>query len=194
MQEIAQFWVILPAEYPQFLFTMPKTKTQKRDILSQIADNIKKQQSVLLVDYKGIKVKDLSLLRSQLKEVGARLEVAKKTLFSRAFAQQGIEIKFKDMQGQIAAVYSFKDPIAGVKAAHAFSKSNENLKLLAGYMENQLLGQEEVLQLAQLPSKEQLLARFVGTLAAPMQGLVRVMEGNIKGLVVALSAIQEKKA
>lgn len=173
---------------------MPKTKAQKQNILEQIAENLKNQQSVLFVDYRGIGVKEFSRLRKQLKEVGAKLQVAKKTLLSRTFAEQGIEIDLKNMGGQIAVVYSFEDPVAGVKAAHTFAKGNEHITLLSGYMENQLLTKEQVGELAQLPSREQLLARFVGTLAAPMQGLVRVMEGNIKGLIVALNAIQEKKA
>jgi len=173
---------------------MAKTKAQKQDISQQIADNLKNQQSLLFVDYKGIGVKDLSLLRSQLKEVQAKFEVAKKTLFSRVFAEKGIDTDFKSMEGQIAVVYSFEDPIAGIKATHTFAKGRGDIKLLGGYMENQLLDAEQIKELALLPSKEQLLGQFVGILAAPMQGLVSVLAGNLKGLVVALSAIQEKKA
>jgi len=66
------------------------------------------------------------------------------------------------------------------------------MKLLAGYMENQMLDADQVKELALLPSKEQLLERFVGTLAAPMQGLVSVMQGNIKGLMYVL--VQKTKA
>lgn len=172
---------------------MPKTKTQKQNILQQITDNLKKQKSLLFVDYKGIGVKDLSQLRKQLKEVGARLEVAKKTLLSRAFKEKGIETDFKNMEGQIALVYSFEDPIAGIKSAHAFSRGNEHLKLLGGIMEDQMLDASQVKELALLPSKEQLLGILVGTLAAPIQGFTRVIGGNLKGLVIALSAIQEKK-
>jgi len=172
---------------------MPKTKTQKQNILQQIAGNLKKQKSLLFVDYKGIGVKDLSLLRKQLKEVGAKLEVAKKTLLSRAFKEQGIDADFKNMEGQIALIYSFEDPMAGIKTTHTFAKRRDDIKLLGGYMENKMLDAGQVKELALLPLKEQLLGRFVETLAAPMQGLVTVLEGNIKGLIVALSAIQEKK-
>ena len=171
-----------------------KTKTQKQNILLVIADNLKKQQSLLFVDYKGIGVNDLSQLRKQLKEVGAKLEIAKKTLFSRAFKEKGIEVDFKNMEGQIAVVYSFKDPLAGVKTTHAFAKKRGNIKLLAGYMQNQMLDALQVKELALLPSKEQLLGQFVGTLAAPMRGLMTIFKGNIKGLIIALSAIQEKKS
>ncbi|MCH7552319.1 50S ribosomal protein L10, partial [Patescibacteria group bacterium] len=85
---------------------MPKTKAQKQSILQQIAENLKNQQSVLFVDFKGIGVKDLSKLRSQLKEVGAKLEVAKKTLLARAFKENGLDTDFKNMEGQIAVIYS----------------------------------------------------------------------------------------
>jgi len=173
---------------------MPKTKAQKQNILRKIADNLKKQKSLLFVDYRGIGVKDFSLLRQQLKEVGAKLEVAKKTLLSRAFKEQGIDTDFKNMEGQIALIYSFEDPLAGIKTTHTFAKRRDDIKLLAGYMEDQMLDTGQIKELALLPSKEQLLGRFVGTLAAPIQGLVSVMQGNIKGLIVTLSAIQEKKS
>ena len=179
--------------FADFLF-MPKTKEQKQQILEQIAENLKNQQSMLFVDYKGLGVQDLSQLRKQLKEVGAKMEIAKKTLLAKTFSEQGIEVNFKEMEGQIGVVYSFEDPVSGVKAAYTFAKGNENLKLLIGYMESSVLTTEQVKELAQLPSREQLITTFVGTLAAPIQGLVRVMEGNIKGLVIALNAIGEKKS
>ena len=181
------------AAYPQFYF-MPKTKTQKQNIIQQIADNLKAQKSLLFIDYKGIGVKDLSQLRKQLKEVGAKLEVAKKTLLSRAFKEKGIDTDFKNMDGQIALIYSFEDPLAGIKTTHTFSKRRNDIKLLGGYMENQMLDALQIKELALLPSKEELLGRFVGTLAAPMRGLVTIFEGNIKGLIIALSEIQEKKS
>ncbi|OGN34544.1 MAG: 50S ribosomal protein L10 [Candidatus Yanofskybacteria bacterium RIFCSPLOWO2_02_FULL_47_9b] len=170
---------------------MPKTKTQKQNILLQIADNLKRQKSLLFVDYKGIGVKDLSQLRKQLKAAGAKFEVAKKTLLKKAFAEQGLKTDFKEMKGQIAVVYSFDDPMAGVKTAHTFAKGREDMKMLGGYMENRLLNEDEVKELALLPSREQLLGMFVATLAAPMQSFARVLQGNIKGLVVALSAIKK---
>lgn len=173
---------------------MPKTKAQKQNILSQIAENLKKQSSLLFLDYKGLKVKDLAALRRQLKAADARLEVAKKTLLSRAFDKQGIAADLKNMEGQIALVYSFKDPMAGIKTTHAFAKGREDIKMLGGYMQEQMLSEAEVKELALLPSKEQLLGMFVSTLAAPMQGFARVLDGNLKGLMYALSAIQEKKS
>lgn len=172
---------------------MSKTKTQKQNVLQGISESLGKQRSLVFINYKGIKVKDLARLRSQLKEAGARLEVAKKTLLSRALAEKGIDADLKNLEGQIAVIYSFEDPMAGVRAAHAFAKTQENLKLLGGYMESRLLTEAQVKELALLPSKEQLLGMFVSTLAAPVRGLMTVLEGNMKGLIVALSAIQEKK-
>jgi large subunit ribosomal protein L10 len=172
---------------------MPKTKEQKKTILGELKDNLGAQQSVAFVDYKGIGVKELSLLRKQLKDVGAKLQVAKKTLLQKAFGEKGIDTNFKGYQGQVALVYSFQEPLAGIKAAHAFAKTNEHLKFLGGYMENELLSEAQMQELALIPSREQLLSRFIGTISAPMEGMVRVLGGNIKGLLVALSAIQEKK-
>jgi len=124
--------------------------------------------------------------------MGAKLEVAKKTLLSRTFQEQEIDVDFKNMEGQIALIYSFEDPLAGIKTTYTFAKRREDIKLLAGYMENQMLDAGQVKELALLPSKEQLLGQFVGALAAPIQGLVTVFEGNIKGLMYVLA--QKAKA
>ena len=74
-----------------------------------------------------------------------------------------------------------------MKATHTFARGRQDIKLLGAYIENQMLNTDQIKELALLPSKEQLIAQFVGTLAAPMQGLVSVLQGNIKGLITVLS-------
>lgn len=171
---------------------MPKSKQQKQTILQKIGENLKASNSLLFVDYKGLKVKELLLLRKQLKELGARLQVAKKTLLKKALQEKGIDIDLKGMEGQVAAVFAFQDAFSPAKSVATFTKAAEALKILGGYIENQVRDSSTMKEIALLPSKEELLERLVGSIASPMQGFLNVITGNIKGLVVALSAIATK--
>ena len=155
---------------------------------------MEKQSSVVFVDYKGIKVKDLAELRKQLKEGEARFQVVKKTLLSKTLAEKGIEVNSKELSGQLALVFSFGDPLSGIKKAYTFAKNNEHLKFLGGYFENHVMDESQIKELALLPSREELLSRLLGSLASPIQGFASVLQGNIKGLVIALSAIQKNKS
>ena len=171
---------------------MPKTKAQKATTLKGLGEHVEKQHSIVFVNYKGIKVKELLLLRKQLKGLGAKLQVAKKTLLKRALKEKGIEMDLKSMDGQIAAIFAFEDAFSPVKSVATFARTAESLKILGGYIENQVRDASTMREIASLPPKEELLGRLVRSIASPMSGFLNVMQGNIKGLVVALSAIANK--
>lgn len=166
---------------------MPKSKQQKQTILQKIGENLKLSNSLLFVDYKGLKVKELLLLRKQLKELGAKLQVAKKTLLKKALQEKGIDMDLKGMEGQIAAIFAFEDAFSPAKSVAAFAKTAEALKILGGYIENQVRGADTMKEIASLPSKEELLGKLVGSIASPMSGFLNVITGNIKGLVYILA-------
>lgn len=171
---------------------MPKTKTQKEAIISSLTDKLAKQKGIVFLDYKGLGVKEMTELRTKTKEVQGNLTVAKKTLLSRVLKEKGIEVNLKDMEGQIAVVFSYEDPITPLQSVYAFSKAHGSLKILGGYLEKKVQSAADMIAIAQLPSKQELLAKVVGSVAAPMSGLVRVLNGNIKGLVIALNAMSQK--
>ncbi|OHA67327.1 MAG: 50S ribosomal protein L10 [Candidatus Wildermuthbacteria bacterium RIFCSPHIGHO2_02_FULL_47_12] len=171
---------------------MPKTKAQKATTLKGLGEHVEKQHSILFINYKGIKVKELLVLRKQLKDLGAKLQVAKKTLLKKALQEKGIDMDLKGMEGQIAAIFSFQDAFSPIKSVAAFAKTAENIKILGGYIESQVRDERAMKEIASLPSKEELLGRLVGSIASPMSGFLTVMQGNIKGLVVALNAIANK--
>lgn len=166
---------------------MPKTKQQKQEILTQLAENIEKQNAMVFVDFKGLKVKQIGELRKQLKQAGSKLTVAKKTLLSKALKEKGIEADVKGMAGEIAAIFAFEDPIAPIKIASTFAKSSENLRIAGGYFENELQNAQTMIVIGNLPSRKELLAKFVGTIAAPVSGFMNVLQGNIKGLIYILA-------
>ncbi len=136
----------------------------------------------------------MSTLRKQLKQNGAKFVVAKKTLLQKAFKNANIEIDFKGMEGEIAAVFAAQDPIAPVKNISDFAKTNEHIRFRGGYMEGSVLDIAAITALANLPPLQVLRGQFVGTVAAPLSGFMNVLQGNIKGLVFALNAIVAKKS
>ncbi len=167
---------------------MPKTKTQKQTIVQSIAEYIDRQKAMVFVDYKGMGVKELSALRSQLKQAQGRLVVMKKTLFQKALKEKGIALNVKNLVGQVAAIFALDDPVAPIKSASIFAKTHDKLNILGGYFEHSEQSKETMTAIASLPSRQELLGRLVGTIASPVSGFVSVLQGNIKGLLAVLSA------
>ncbi len=171
---------------------MALNKSQKEKIVEGLKENVAKQKVMLFVDVKGLKVKDLSVLKKNLKSVDAKLQVVKKTLLELVYGEAKIGLKAKELSGQTALIFGFGDWIAPAKVVYEFSQKN-SLSILGGYLEGETRSRDEVIILAKLPTRTELLARIVGSIAAPLSGFVSVLENNIKGLIVALDAMQQKK-
>jgi len=166
---------------------MAQTKEQKQKVLEDLKEKIEKQKSMVFVDFTGLKVKDFSGLRKRMKAVGNELKVAKKTLLGMTFKKAGLEIELKKIKGEIAVIFGLKDEFSPAKLAYQFSQENQNLKILGGYFEKKVRTAEEITALAQLPSKEELLAKLLGSIKAPVSGFVSVLNGNLRNLVYILS-------
>ncbi|MBU3934857.1 50S ribosomal protein L10 [Patescibacteria group bacterium] len=172
---------------------MALTKEQKQKVVEDLKKKIEQQKSVVFIDFSKVNSKDTFILRKKLKETGCVLKVAKKTLLKIAFGDKNKEIwqKIKDNSpGQLAVIFGTKDEMAPAKITQQFVKENENVKILGGIFESKFIDKAEVVILSAIPSKEELLAKLVGTLSAPVSGLVNVFRGNIKGLVYVLSRIK----
>jgi len=171
---------------------MSLTKAQKEKIVEELTNDLKQQKSVVFVAIGGLKVKDLSGLRRKLKEIGGKLKVVKKTLMKIAFEKMGLKLP-ENLIGEIALVSAFENEILPIKSVHQFSKENENLKILSGIFEGKLLEKEKIIEIAELPTKEELLARLVRSVSAPISGLVNVLQSNLRGLVYILSTIKRNE-
>ncbi len=175
---------------------MAKTREQKKDIINDLNEKMKLQKAIVLVDFSKIEAKKVFQLRNELKEAGCILKVVKKTLLEKALEslkQTKLLERIKNIKGQIALVFGFSDEVAPAKICYDFSKKEENLKILAGVFGEDWQDKEQVLALAILPSKPELLAKLVGVLSAPARNFVYVLNGNIKGLTTVLSRICETK-
>ena len=145
---------------------------------------------MVFVAIDGLKTTELFDLRKELKQDNCLLTVAKKTLLSIAFKQSKMEFDAKELKGELALVFGFGDEIMPAKIAYQFSKKNKNLKILGGFFENKIKTAEEMITLARIPSREELLAKIVGSIKAPISGFVNVLQGNIKGLIYVLTQIK----
>lgn len=169
------------------LFFMALTKEQKQKTLKELKERIGKQKAIAFANIAGLKVADLTKLRRAMKKQDCELKVAKKTLTALALKEKGILPDLKKMQGEIALAFAYKDEIAVFNILNDFLKEHEQLKILGGLVQNEFLGEEKALILAQLPARDQLLARLAGSIASPLSGLVYVLQGNIKGLINVLA-------
>jgi len=163
----------------QFFIYMALTKEQKTKQIDSIKEKVAKQKSVIFVDFAKVPSKDMFSLRKELKEAGCNLKVAKKTLVRIAFGQSGVSFwnKMKAViPGQLALVFGIEDEIAPARIANAFAKKQENLKILGGIFEKRFIDRERVLVLANLPSRNELLSRLVGSLSSSMTSFVRVLD------------------
>lgn len=170
-----------------------QTKQQKEELVKDLAKKLKASKAVVFSDFKGLEVKDMMALRRELKASGIEIKVLKKTLINLALKNAGIQADVKKLEGQIAIAVSEGDEVAAAKIIAKAAKANENLKIVGGILGVKELTAEEVNALAKLPSKEELLAKLVGTLNAPISGFANVLAGNLRGLVTALKAVSERE-
>lgn len=162
--------------------------------VKEIQTKLGKAKSVVLADYRGLSVEKISDLRNKVKEAGGELKVNKNRLLKLALKDQNLKLETDEvLTGPTAILYSFKDEIAPIKALYEFFKENDLPKIKVGFLAKEFLAEDQIINLAQLPSREQLQAKLVGTLNGPVFGLVYALKGNLNKLVGVLKSIQEKK-
>lgn len=172
---------------------MPKTRVQKEELISKLDEKLINAKSAVLVDYKGLKVKETEELRKTLRTKDVDFHITKNTLVKIALKKQGIEFDQAIFKKPVAIAFASSDEVAPAKEIELFTKKHEALEILAGILEKKMIDAAAVKQLASLPSREQLLARVVGSIASPLSGMVNVMAGNLRGLVNVLNAYKEAK-
>jgi len=183
--------VKLSAEAGFFVTIMALTKAQKQKILQDLREKIAKQKAMVLVGIQGLKVKDILEIRKELKKIDANIQVVKKTLAQIVFKEKKLDFDKKQFKTEVALVFGFGDEILPAKIIHQFSRGNENLKILGGFIENELKGAEDMIILAQLPGRQELLAQLVGSIKAPVSNFVYALNYNLKGLVYLLNTIKK---
>lgn len=174
---------------------MPSEKIleQKQQQVAALKEAFEKANVGVLVNYSGITVEKDTKLRRQLREAGCVYKVVKNTLLSRAFKDAGIEGLDECLNGTTAIAYSENGYTEAPKILSDYAKDNENFQVKAGFIDGGAVDAQSIDTLAKLPPKEVLLAQVLGGLNGPIQGFANVLNGTMRGLVIALNAIAEKQ-
>jgi large subunit ribosomal protein L10 len=169
------------------------TLSQKQELVSALHEKFENKKILILVDYKGLNVPKINELRSKLRQDGIEFRVVKNTLLFRAAEQTDVELIKDRFEGPSAVALSYDDPVAPAKALYEFAKDNEKLQIKGGVMGGTILDADGIKRLSELPSREVLLGKVLGTMNAVPTGLVRALSNIPERLLYALQAISDKK-
>ena len=150
-----------------------QTLQAKTENIEEIKAKIEKAQSVVLVDYRGLNVEQLTELRSKYREAGVDYKVYKNTMMRFAFKDSGLEEFNQYLKGPSAIAFGYDDPVNAAKITSEFVKDNDKLEIKAGIVDGKVIDIVGVNNLAKLPSKEVLIAQVLGGFNSPIQGLDR---------------------
>lgn len=171
---------------------MPTAK--KTATVDEIKQKLTGSTAVILTDYRGLSVKEMQALRSKLREVGGEVKVYKNTLTELALRELALPAMDELLQGPTLFTFSTGDPVTPAKALVDFAKEHKQLEVKGGYIESRVVAADAIKALASLPSREELIAKLLGTMLSPMSGLVRVMNGPAGAMARVLRAIADQKA
>jgi large subunit ribosomal protein L10 len=146
----------------------------KKAVVAEVSAQVANAQTIAVAEYRGVEVGDLTVLRKKAREAGVYLRVLKNTLARRAIA----DTPFAGLSDQLTGplIYGISvDPVAAAKVLNDFAKSNEKLTLRAGAYSGKVLNKDDIQALASIPSREELLAKLVGVMQAPLSGFAVVL-------------------
>jgi len=169
-------------------------RTDKEKLVADIRDKFARSDAAFLAEYKGIKAVTMTGFRKELRDESIEFKIVRNTLAKRAVSGTGAEHLAEHLVGPVALVFSYSDAAMAAKKLTQFAKDQPNLKLLAGTLGDKPISLDEIKGLAELPSRDVLIGKMLGSMKSPVSGFVNVLSGVPRKLVYALSAIQEQKA
>ena len=164
----------------------------KKAAVAEIGAKVADAQSIVLAEYRGLEVGDMTALRAKARNAGVFLRVLKNTLARRAVAGTPFEGLAEHMSGPLAYGIS-TDPVAAAKVLNEFAKTNEKFVIRAGAMAGQVMTPKQVATLATLPSREELLAKLLGTMQAPITKFVQTLNEVPARFVRTVAAVRDQK-
>jgi large subunit ribosomal protein L10 len=166
---------------------------EKEIIVADLEQKLKDNSLVLLTEYRGLTVSEISELRSKLKPLKCEYKVIKNSLSKIALKNSGFEEFSKLMEGPIAMAFDKDDPVGPVKVLVNFAREHKNLKLKAGLLSKKVITDKDINTLANLPSREALLAQSLNAMQGPIVGLVNALNGVILNFVYVIEAVKKQK-
>lgn len=173
---------------------MSKSRSQKENLLKRYKDLIESKSGYLLVNSEKIDTATVTGLKIELKDVDANFTVVKNSIFKVALQETDQPLQVQEFDGPTAIIAFEQDPTAPAKLVKKMQKETELLEPRSGVYEGEFLTAQRVMQLADIPSKEVLLSRLVGSMNAPLSGFMNAITGNVRGFTVVLQGISENKS
>ena len=170
---------------------MPNAKVleEKKQMVADLVNKLKNSAGGVLVDYQGINVEQDTKMRAELREAGVDYFVFKNTLARLAVKEVGFDELLPVLEKMTAIAVSENDPVAPAKILTSYADKIQTFNIKAGFVEGGVIDVQGVARLATMPSKEQLIAKILGTLQSPASGLANVINANMSGLARVLQAV-----
>ena len=165
---------------------------QKQAVVAEVAKHVAGAQAIVMAENRGLPVADITRLRAKARACGVYFRVVKNTLVRRAVAETPFAPLADKMVGPLAYGIG-ADPVAVAKVLNDFAKGNEKFVITGGAMPGQVMSAKEIVALASLPSRAELIAKLLGTMQAPMAKLVRTLNEVPSKLVRTLAAVRDAK-
>ena len=166
----------------------------KEEIVAEIKDRFNGSEAVIMADYRGLTVKEMQQLRVAVREAGGEVKIYKNSLTEIAIRELALPNMDEFLAGPTAFIFIADDPVAPAKALSTFAKEHQALELKGGFVQSQVIDAAKVKAIASLPSREELVAKLLGTMQNPLTGTVRVLSGPARAFATVLDAIAKQKA
>lgn len=166
--------------------------TEKKAVVAEVSEQVASAQAIVLAEYRGLTVTEITSLRAEARKAGVYLRVLKNTLVRRAIDGTPFSGLSNDMVGPLMFGIS-ADPVAAAKVMNSFAKTNNKFVIKAGAMPNEVLDQAGVKALASMPSREELLSKLLGTMQAPVAKFVQTLNEVPTKFVRGLAAVRDQK-
>jgi len=180
---------------PLFLLkkNMAKTRQEKEQSLKNLVEDLKSSKSAVFANFQGLKVSESEDLRQKCRDSKIKYVASKKTLLKNALKDLDLDVDTKSFEGGVAIALGIEDEVTPAKIIADFAKGNELVTIFGGILEGKFMDANKIKELSNLPSKQELLAKVVGTINAPISGFVNVLAGNMRNLVNVLNAVKDTK-
>jgi large subunit ribosomal protein L10 len=165
---------------------------EKKAVVAEVAGQVANAKSIILAEYRGMEVSDMTVLRAKARASGVYFRVLKNTLVRRAVTDTPFAMLSEQMIGPL--VYGISDdPVAAAKVLHDFSKQNDKLIIKGGAMANYVMSPKDVANLASMPSRDELIAKLMGTMQAPVAKFVQTLNEVPAKFVRGVAAVRDQK-
>lgn len=168
-------------------------RPDKEAAVKELEEEFSKAKSMVMTDYIGLDVAEMTELRDKLRDAGVDYKVVKNTLATIAANNSDLSEINDFFRGPTAIAFGIEDVVSPAKILDEFAEEHEVLEIKGGYLNGQVISKEKVESLAKIPSREELLAKAFSSMKAPISGLVNVLSGNMRNLVSVLSQIKDQK-